>query len=114
MAKRQATKKGVAFTVLDNGFAAADDPARPQAISDRLGPDQIDALLRKWLRRLPHPFTRDDYAAGYRYEISIRLRTKRRAAIVTRTLLAFAMTSTTGAPRRRVACSESSTRGAGI
>jgi len=42
-----------------------------QAICDRLGPDQIDALLRKWLRRLPHPFTRADYLAGYRYEISI-------------------------------------------
>jgi hypothetical protein len=70
-AKRQATKKGIEFTALDNGFAAVDDPARIQAICDRLGPDQIDALLRKWLRRLPHPFTRADYAAGYRYEISI-------------------------------------------
>jgi hypothetical protein len=70
-AKRQATRKGIAFTALDNGFAAVDDPARLQAICDRLGPDQIDALLRKWLRRLPHPFTRADYTAGYRYEISI-------------------------------------------
>ena len=70
-AKRQATKKGIAFTALDNGFAAVDQPARVQAICDRLGPDQIDALLRKWLRRLPHPFTRADYLAGYRYEISI-------------------------------------------
>jgi hypothetical protein len=70
-AKRQAAKNGIGFTALDNGFAAVDDPATVQAICDRLGPDQIDALLRKWLRRLPHPFTRDDYAAGYRYEISI-------------------------------------------
>jgi hypothetical protein len=70
-AKRQATKKGIGFTALDNGFATVEDPARLQAICDRLGPDQIDALLRKWLRRLPHPFTRADYAAGYRYEISI-------------------------------------------
>jgi hypothetical protein len=70
-AKRQAAKKGIGFTALDNGFAAVDQPARLQAICDRLGPDQIDALLRKWLRRLPHPFTRADYAAGYRYEISI-------------------------------------------
>ena len=31
----------------------------------------IDALLRKWLRILPHPFTADDIAAGYRYELSI-------------------------------------------
>jgi hypothetical protein len=70
-AKRQAAKKGIGFTALDNGFAAVEDPAKIQAICDRLGPDQIDALLRKWLRRLPHPFTRADYAAGYRYEISI-------------------------------------------
>jgi hypothetical protein len=70
-AKRQAAKKGIEFTALDNGFAAVDDPATVQAICDRLGSDQIDALLRKWLRRLPHPFTRDDYTAGYRYEISV-------------------------------------------
>ena len=56
-AKRQAAKKGLGFTALDNGFATVDDPARLQAVCDRLGPDQIDALLRKWLRRLPHPFT---------------------------------------------------------
>ena len=42
-----------------------------QAICDRLGPEQIDALLRKWLARLPHPFTAADRAAGYRYDISI-------------------------------------------
>src|SRR5439155_19673261 len=48
-----------------------DDPAAAQAICDRLGPAQIDALLRKWLRRLPHPFTAEDIAAGFRYEVSI-------------------------------------------
>ena len=42
-----------------------------QAICDRLGPDQIDALLRKWLAILPHPFSPADRAAGYRYDISI-------------------------------------------
>jgi hypothetical protein len=70
-AKRQAAKKGLEFTALDNGFAAVEHPAKVQAICDRLGAGQIDALLRKWLRRLPHPFTRQDYTAGYRYEISI-------------------------------------------
>ena len=34
-------------------------------------PEQIDALLRKWLAILPHPFTAADRAAGYRYDISI-------------------------------------------
>ena len=42
-----------------------------QAICDRLGPEQIDALLRKWLAILPHPFTAADRAAGYRYDISV-------------------------------------------
>ena len=42
---------------------------RPSATE--LGPDQIDALLRKWLAILPHPFSPADRAAGYRYDISI-------------------------------------------
>jgi hypothetical protein len=70
-AKRQAAKAGIGFTALDNGFAAVDDPAGVQVICDRLGPEQIDALLRKWLARLPHPFSPADRAAGYRYDISI-------------------------------------------
>ena len=70
-AQRQAAKAGIAFEALDNGFAAVADPAGLQAICDQLGPGQIDALLRKWLARLPHPFTAADRAAGYRYEISV-------------------------------------------
>src|SRR5664279_4259109 len=70
-AQRQAAKAGIGFTPLDNAFAAVEDPAALQAICDQLGPDQIDALLRKWLAILPHPFTPADRAAGYRYELSI-------------------------------------------
>ena len=70
-AQRQAAKAGIAFEPLDNGFAAVEDPAALQAICDRLGPEQIDALLRKWLAILPHPFSIEDRAAGYRYDISI-------------------------------------------
>ncbi len=70
-AKRQAAKAGIGHTVLDNGFAAVDDVAKVQAICDGLTEDVIDALLRKWLARLPHPFTPADRAAGYRYELSI-------------------------------------------
>jgi hypothetical protein len=70
-AKRQATRAGIAFTALDNGFATVEDPAALQAICDRWGPGQIDALLRKWLAILPHPFTPADREAGYRYDISI-------------------------------------------
>jgi len=70
-AKRQAAKAGIEFTPLDNGFAGCADPARLQTICDRLTPAKIDALLRKWLRLLPHPFSRADRAAGYRYDVSV-------------------------------------------
>ncbi len=70
-AQHQAAKAGIGFTPMDNAFAAVDDPAGLQAICDRLGPDQIDALLRKWLAILPHPFSPSDRAAGYRYDLSI-------------------------------------------
>jgi hypothetical protein len=70
-AKRQATKAGIAFTALDNGFATVDDVAGVQTICDGLTEQVIDGLLRKWLARLPHPFTPADHAAGYRYEVSI-------------------------------------------
>jgi hypothetical protein len=56
---------------MDNAFAAVEDPAALQAICDRLGPQQIDALLRKWLAILPHPFSVADRAAGFRYDISM-------------------------------------------
>jgi hypothetical protein len=36
-----------------------------------LGPDQIEALLRKWLAILPHPFSAEERVAGYCYDISI-------------------------------------------
>jgi hypothetical protein len=42
-----------------------------QRICDGLNEAKIERLLRKWLARLPHPFDRNDRAAGYRYTISI-------------------------------------------
>ncbi len=42
-----------------------------QQICDDLSAEKIDAWLRKWLARLPHPFTAQDRAAGYRYDVSI-------------------------------------------
>jgi hypothetical protein len=70
-AKRQLMRKGIDFEALDNGVLRCEDPKRLQAICDGLNADKIDALLRKWLRKLPHPFTAADRRAGYRYEISI-------------------------------------------
>ena len=70
-AKRQAAKAGIGFTAMDNGFAAVDDVPAGAGDLRRSGARQIDALLRKWLAILPHPFTAADRAAGYRYDISI-------------------------------------------
>ena len=70
-AKRQASQAGIAFEPLDNGFVSCEDPKRLNRICRRLGPRQIDALVRKWLRILPHPFTGADRRAGYRYDVSI-------------------------------------------
>ena len=69
--KRQLAKEGIAFEALDNGVLSCADPKRLQQLCDGLSPAKIDALLRKWLGRLPHPFTAKDRAAGYRYDISI-------------------------------------------
>jgi hypothetical protein len=70
-AKRQAAHAGIGFTALDNGFATVDDPNAVQVICAQLGPEQITALLDKWLAILPNPFTDADRAAGYRYELSV-------------------------------------------
>jgi hypothetical protein len=71
-AKRQAAKAGIAFTALSNGFAACEDSERLQAICDRLGPNQILAFFERWLRVIPRPLTREDRAAGYWWELSMR------------------------------------------
>ena len=69
--KRQLTKEGIAFEALDNGILSCADPARLQRSADGLSAAKIDALLRKWLAQLPHPFTAEDRKAGYRYDLSI-------------------------------------------
>ena len=56
----------------DDGFTSRQDPGRLQEFCDRLTPTKVDALLRKCLGRLPHPLTREDRAAGCRYDISVR------------------------------------------
>src|SRR5229473_2304910 len=48
------------FEALDNGVLSCADPERLQKICDGLSAQKIDALLRKWLRLLPHPFTGAD------------------------------------------------------
>jgi hypothetical protein len=68
--KRQLAKEGIAFEPLDNGVLTCANPKRLQQLCDGLSASKIDRLLRKWLARLPHPFSVADRAAGYRYDVS--------------------------------------------
>ena len=69
--KRQLEQKGITYPALENGILSCQNPQALQALCDRLWEEKIDALLRKWLRRLPHPFAPRDRQAGYRYQLSI-------------------------------------------
>ena len=69
--KRQLTKRGIAYESLDNGILRCADPEAMQRLADGLTADKVDALLRKWLARLPHPFSASDREQGIRYDISI-------------------------------------------
>ena len=71
-AKRQATKAGIGFTALSNGFATCTDPAALQNICDALGPRQIQAFCNRWLARLPVPLSGEQEVAGYWWEFSMR------------------------------------------
>mgnify|MGYP001553551372 CR=1 FL=1 len=70
-AKCQLRRAGIAFEALDNGVRSCADPQRLQQINDALDVERIEAVVRKWLARLPQPFTDADRAAGYNYDISI-------------------------------------------
>jgi hypothetical protein len=54
-----------------NGILSCADPKRLQRIADGLSAAKIDALLRKWLAQLPHPYSPRGRRAGYRYDVSI-------------------------------------------
>jgi hypothetical protein len=71
-AKRQATKAGIGFTALSNGFASCDDPAAVQAICDRLGPGTIQVFFERWTSRLPLPLTSADRDAEFWWTLTMR------------------------------------------
>ena len=56
--KRQLAQREVPFEPLDNGIRSSDDGRRVQRIADSLDAAKIDAVFRKWLRRVPHPLPR--------------------------------------------------------
>ena len=70
-AKRQLTHAGIVSAALDNGFRSCAEPQRLQTICDELSAEKIEAFARKWLARLPQPFTAEDQAAGFDYELSL-------------------------------------------
>lgn len=70
-AKRQLDKRGISYEALDNGVLSCEQPKLLQRICNGLSANKIDALARKWFRRLPHPFPASDRRAGFRYDISI-------------------------------------------
>jgi len=71
-AKRQATRAGIGFTELSNGFASCTDPVALQAICDRLGPGTIKVFFERWTSVLPMPLSATDRAGGYWWELSMR------------------------------------------
>ena len=69
--KCQLRQKRIAFEALDNGLLSCADLPAAQRISNELSAEKIDRFFRKWLRKLPHPFTSADRRAGYRYDLSV-------------------------------------------
>jgi hypothetical protein len=70
-AKRQLDKRGISYEALDNGFLSCAQPEKLQQICDSLGPEQIERLFRKWLKRIPLPLRTEDRQAGYDWNLSI-------------------------------------------
>jgi len=70
--KRQATRDGLAYQALHNGFASCPDPERLQAICDSFGPEHVQAFFDRWIVQVPTPLTGEDLVAGYWWELSMR------------------------------------------
>ena len=71
-AKCQADHAGIAYSALANGFASCEDPDALAAICERFGPEDVQGFFDRWITRVPTPFTAQDRAAGYWWELSMR------------------------------------------
>ncbi len=69
--KCQLRKEGIPFKALDNGVLSRENPERAQQILNEFDESKIEAVVAKWLARLPDPFMPEDHAAGFNYRLSI-------------------------------------------
>jgi hypothetical protein len=69
--KCQLNQRDIDFQAMDNGLLSCADLKAAQRLSDGLSDTKIQALFRKWLARLPHPYSGPDRKAGYRYDLSV-------------------------------------------
>ncbi len=71
-AKRQMEKVGIAYEALDNGLLSCADPEALQRRCGELGSADVQDFFQRWLSRLPSPFTKLDFDAGYAYDLAFR------------------------------------------
>lgn len=71
-AKQQVARDGVEFTPLDNGFASCADERALTGICSRLSAADVWAFFDRWQATLPSPFTVEDRARGYGYDLAFR------------------------------------------
>jgi len=71
-AKRQLDQASIGYTALANGFAGCERPDTLQAICDQFGPVDVQGFFDRWICQIPTPFTTQDRAAGYWWELSMR------------------------------------------
>jgi hypothetical protein len=69
--KCQLQHRKIDYEPLDNGISWCEDLPAAQRICNHFDEHKIEVFFRKWLRRLPHPFSSRDRRAGYRYDLSI-------------------------------------------
>ena len=69
-ANRQAAQQGIAFTALDNGFAACENEDALAEICVSLSAADVRAFFDRWHATLPSPFTVEDRQRGYGYELA--------------------------------------------
>jgi hypothetical protein len=58
--KCQLERRGIDYEALDNGISWCEDLPAAQRICAHFDQQKIEAFFRKWLRRLPHPFSAQD------------------------------------------------------